>query len=147
MQSRSVLLAVTLTGAGLLGAGCDSEGSSAPEPVTRDDIIGSWYSTVAVAGSELPYYWVFEPGGQYHGYDACNRVGGVWFINDGGALETDETGSTTRGCETSGGESRRISLASEPNVRMADDGATLVIDTSIGEVRLARVETVPNINP
>ena len=147
MATAGRLAAMTAMGlsvmvVGLVMAAC---GSTASSSLAQADLVGNWSGTVAVGGRTVPYYWVFEDGDHYGSYDGCNWGGGSYSVSDG-RVTFGDSGSTTRACLGPDGQSVGIDRSDPPDFEVVDSGRTLVVQTTVGEVRLPRVDTVPTVD-
>lgn len=141
-MSVAVAVAVAVAASSLAVAACSPTDSHS---LRAQEIVGNWSVPSDSPQAARGYWWVFEEDGASRYFDGCNWGGGNYAI-EGGHIEFGRMSSTSRGCvETVSGVTVEVALTDPPNFRVVDAGRTLVVDTSIGEVRLDRVDQVPEI--
>ena len=111
---------------------------------TEQELVGNWSAASPPARTMGGYWWSFDTSGRARNYDGCNWTGGSYSVESGRLVMIDVAG-TTRACRSADGEPAGLALADPATVRVVNGGRTLVLATSIGEVRLDRVAEVPRV--
>lgn len=116
--------------------------SGTDRSLEQGQLVGNWSAASPPANTFGGYWWTFGADGGFGNYDGCNWSGGSYSVENGRVV-FGEAASTARACSSPTGGPAGIGPADPFEVRVVEGGRALLIDTTIGEVRLERVAEVP----